>query len=208
LLANPMKANGNTSELRRLRKCPDGRLTYSDSNSTAGLVLLCIGVLATAIGLMALRSWIGATPLREYRFHAFDDAPVLVIPTLGFFLTIFAAIVTFRRGQLIFDPSNQEVQIVKSGLGWRENAAFRYDQIHAEMRALTIRNYGKYGGLDWHGYALKLLWPGGAITLCSSAGISKTSGLDRVRDSSLAFGELTGIQCAILPNDEWPNSDI
>lgn len=201
-----MKGNGDTFKLHRLQKRPDWKVIFDDSSLIIGLLLLLVGVLTIVIGAAALKSWIGAVPLREYRFNAIEDAPILLVFLAGLVVTILGGIVSFRDGRLVFDPSRQEVVIAKSGLGWRQEFTFRYDQIRAEVRAITIRNYT--GGVDWHGYALKLLWPGGVMTLCSSAGMTKNSGLDRIHTSSNVLQELTGIQCVFLPDEEWSNSDI
>lgn len=133
----------DTVKLHRLRRHADGRVTYDDSHSMAGFLFLSIGTVVAGIGLgVLLPMWAGTTSLRGHHFDAID-VPVMAIPALGFMLTICGGIVAFRRRQLIFAPSKQEVLIVSSGLGWRETLAFRYDQIRAEMRGVNDSRTGR-----------------------------------------------------------------
>lgn len=192
-------------ELRRLRRRglhrdAAGRLAYVESSLAGGLVMGLVGGLLLAIQPIVLSEWSGSAAAYFADFDAVSDWPALIPFAAGPALVVGGLLLLFRRRRLVFDPAAQVLTIDARGLLGRRMQRHAYKDVHAELRRVTLHNPR---GFDWRGFELRVLWPGGHMTVCSSGGLRRNTGLERLSAACDRIERETQLHCIRRLDEYW-----
>jgi hypothetical protein len=194
-----MLPQGKGLRRRGLHRDAQGRLVYVESFLPAGLLIGLGAVVALAVQPVVLCEWPDSLAAYFRNFHAVTEWPALIPSVLALGLLPAAFVLMFRRHTLIFDPPAGSLTVdTRSLLGGRTRR-YGYDEVGAELRRVIF--YGR--AFNWHGFELRVFWPGGRMTLCSSVGPRRDTGLERLLEACGRLERETGLPCARRLDEYW-----